>query len=244
MLKNFKLGMEWEWKSDGTPLTSTDTTINEFVVEELSRDFPHVNVVGEEGNHRVDEAEYTVLFDPVDGTVPFRIGVPISTFCISVVKEHVPLCAIIHDPFTKRMWSAIRGSGSFLNYKKLSVSKHRNLSRATVCMIWWMGPLGNYNLHTVCKKLMKAGALWINPVSIAYFGGLVASGQLEATIFPGLKGWETAAMQVIVEEAGGKVTDIHGTEMRYGADGSIEGHIISNGLIHDELVRIANECQA
>lgn len=243
MLRNFRLGMNCRWKSDGTPLTATDTAINKFVVKSLRRDYPHINVIGEEGSHRVRNAEYTVLFDPVDGTVPFRMGVPISTFCISVVRGHIPLCAVIHDPFGKRMWCAIRGDGSFLNHERLSVSKHRNLKRATICMVWWKSPPGNYNLHVVCERLMDAGAIWINPVSIAYFGALVASGQLEATIFPGQKGWETAPMQLMVEEAGGKVTDIYGNEMRYGEDGAIKGHIISNGRVHDELVRIVQECQ-
>src|SRR5262249_8391062 len=107
---------------------------------------------------------------------------------------------------------------------------------------WWKG--SHYNLHIVCEKLMDAGVKWISHGSVAYFGGLVASGQVEATIFPGQKGWETAAMQLLVEEAGGKVTDIHGYEMRYGTDGEIEGHIISNGMLHSELVRIVRECQA
>ena len=90
---------------------------------------------------------------------------------------------------------------------------------------------------------MDAGAKWMNFASVAVFGGLIASGQIEASIFPGQKAWETGAMQVIVEEAGGKVTDIYGKPMRYGPNGEIEGHIVSNGWIHDELVEIVRECQ-
>jgi len=66
---------------------------------------------------------------------------------------------------------------------------------------------------------------------------------LDATIFPGQDGWETAAMQVIIEEAGGKVTDIYGNKMVYGPKSEISGHIASNGLIHDKLVALVQSCQ-
>ncbi len=241
-LQNFELGMQREWKSDETPLTATDTAINEMVLESLRCDFPHIHVIGEEGNYNVDGAEYKILLDPVDGTIPFSIGVPVSTFVISVVKENTPLVAVIYDPFNKRMWCAERGEGTWLiNSGRVHVSKHSTVHRANICLSWWK--TANYNLHTVCQKLIERGATWMNPMSMAYFGGIIASGSSEGTIFPGQIGFETAAMQLIVEEAGGKVTDIYGNPMQYGPNGEIQGHIISNGLIHDELVEIVQSCQ-
>lgn len=255
--QNFCLGMEREWKEDETPLTATDTAINDLVLNELGRDFPHVRVIGEEGSDNLTEAEYTVYCDPVDGTIPFCLGVPISSFCISVVRENTPLSAVIYDPFSERLWSADKGCGCHLEVGKgkidegaigsalrplwfphlqCSVSKHSTIHKANICMVWWQG--SPYNLHDVCPLIMSRGGKWMNPASIAYFGGLVASGQFEATIFPGTKAWETAAMQIIVEESGGKVTDIHGNPMRYAMNGEIKGHIISNGLIHDQLVEL------
>jgi fructose-1,6-bisphosphatase/inositol monophosphatase family enzyme len=240
---NFKLGMKREWKGDDTPLTATDTAINDMVVETITREFPHVRVIGEEGCNEVEEAEYTVYCDPVDGTIPFCRGIPISAFSIAVVRENTPVCAVIYDPFQDRMWHADKGNGCYMNDDKqrVSVSSHSNIHRSMTCMIWWNG--SPYNLHSVCEKLMEEGGGWTNPVSIAYFGGLLASGEIDATIFPGRKAWETAAMQVIAEEAGGKVTDIYGNPMKYGPKGEIEGHIISNGLIHDKLVEIITSCQ-
>lgn len=241
MRQNFRLGMERVHKDDNTPLTETDTAINQLVVDSICRDYPHVRVISEEGNHDVDEAEYTVLCDPVDGTITFCRGIPISSFVISVVKEHQPLAAVIYDPFQERMWHAVKGQGAFVNEKPIKVSTHGTLKRSNVCMVWWKG--SPFNLHAVCEKLMDAGSIWANPCTIAYYGGLLASGEQDATIFPGRKGWETAAMQLLAEEAGGKVTDIHGNTMRYGPKGEIEGHIISNGLLHDELVRLVASCQ-
>lgn len=243
---NFKLGMSRISKEDNTPLTETDTAINQLVVNFIKSDFPHVRVIGEEGNYDVDDAEYTVLCDPVDGTIPFCRGIPISAFAISVIKGHQPLASVIYDPFQKRMWWAEKGRGAWLSYSTgapvpIKVSKHSSLKRSNICMVWWKG--SPYNLHAVCEKLMDAGAIWGNPCTIAYYGGLLASGEQDATIFPGNKGWETAAMQLLAEEAGGKVTDIHGDAMQYGPNGEIKGHIISNGLLHDELVEIVASCQ-
>lgn len=241
MDKGFQLGMKRELKSDNTPITDTDTAINRFVCGMIEHDFPHVRVIGEEGNYDVPDAEYTVLCDPVDGTFPFCRGTPISSFVISVIKGNQPLAAVIYDPFMDRMWHATKGRGAYLNNQRVRVSDHDTVNRSNICMIWWHK--APFNLHAVAAKLMDAGAVWQNPLSIAYFGGLLASGEQDATIFPGLKGWETAAMQLIVEEAGGKVTDIHGNPMVYGPKGEINGHIISNGLIHDDLVQIVGSCQ-
>ena len=245
MQKNFHLGMKRETKEDNTPLTETDTAINDLVVRWISKDYPHIRVISEEGNYNVDGAEYTILCDPVDGTIPFCRGAPISTFVISVIKGNQPLAAIIYDPFLERMWEAEHKLGAFLNINEkcvpIRVSKHKTILRSNICMIWW--DRSPYHLNDVCAKLMDEGATVGNPLTIAYYGGLLASGEQDATIFPGQKGWETAAMQLITEEAGGMVTDIYGDPMKYGPDGEIKGHIISNGQFHYQLVNTIASCQ-
>lgn len=236
MRKNFCLGMERTSKDDNTPVTASDTRINQLVIDSIRRDFPHVRVIGEEGNYDVADAEYTVLCDPVDGTIPFCRGIPIATFVISVIKENWPLVAVIYDPFMSRMWSATRGQGTFLNGKPVRVSTHAELKGTNACLLFWHG--SEFNLYAVCHMLMEAGVTWGNPLTVAYYGGLLASGEQDAIIFPGRKGWETAAMQLLATEAGGKATDIYGKPLQYGPNGEIKGHIISNGLIHDQLVEM------
>ncbi|MHB8136529.1 MAG: inositol monophosphatase family protein [Anaerolineaceae bacterium] len=240
---NFQLGMKKEWKEDATPLTASDTQINELVIERFKHDYPHICVIGEEGSCQVDGAEYQVLCDPIDGTFPFCMGAPICAFCITVLKGDNPLSAVIYDPFMNRLWHANARGGAFLNNDPIRVSERNSVKGSMTCMVWWGG--SGYNLHTVCEKIMNAGGKWMNPASIAYFGGLVASGEMEATIFPGPYGWETAAMSLIVEEAGGRATDLFGNPLRYGTDGKMQscGHIISNGAVHDELMKLVAEAQ-
>lgn len=233
---------EREWKEDATPVTIADKEINQMVLERITRDFPHVNAIGEEGRREVPGAKYTVTWDPIDGTYAFMVGSAVSAFCISVLKEDTPLLAVIYDPlgYKARMWWAEKGQGAFMNNDLVHVSTHRDLARAQICMIWWGGC--RYNLHDVAGALMAAGADVQNPVSLAYYGGLVASGNLEVAMFPGKNIWETAAMQCIVEEAGGCVTNIHGDPVQY-HQGDIQGCIVSNGLVHEAVVEMVRSHQ-
>ena len=244
--RNLCLGMPRETKEDGSPLTATDTQLNQLVLEAIRKDFPHVRVIGEEGSHEVEGAECTVYFDPVDGTVLFSRGVPISTFVMAVEREGKPVAAVIHDPFMDRTWSAEKGRGTTLLYadgfqQHVRVSKHATLKGAHISMCWGQGT--EYNLGKVCEKLIEKGASFSNLQSIAYAGGLLASGEMEGTIFPSRDGIETMAMHLIAAEAGGKVTNIYGHPMRYGPKGEICGHIITNGCIHDELRDLVLSCQ-
>ena len=237
----FMLGPGHKVKEDGTAITNSDLVINEMVLGFFERDFPHIRVISEEGGRDVLDAEYTALCDPLDGTLPFARGLPISTFCLSIIKDGQPLIAVIDDPFMHRLWCAKRGEGAHLNGKKLSVSDHAEINHSHLGVLYW--PESPYHLHETTGFLVNQGARVINPLTIAYLGGLVASGDLDATIFPGRNGWETAAMQLIVQEAGGVATDINGRLLNYHPDGKIEGHIISNGQIHNKLVDAVRRCQ-
>lgn len=229
-------------KSDGTPITGADNQINKMVVDSFAKDFPEVEVIGEEGSRYVSGADCRVFFDAIDATWDFSSGIPLFSFCIAVVVDGCPIISLIYDPVCQRMWHAILGEGVFLNGRKTKVSNHRQIQESRLCIIWWKD--SPYCLGAVCTKAIKAGAKWINPVSIAYFGGLVASGNIEATIFPGQFPWEAAAMQLIVKEAGGKFTDIHGERVSFNSRRSVVcGHIASNGLMHEELVALVKSCQ-
>ncbi|TSC72514.1 MAG: myo-inositol-1(or 4)-monophosphatase [Parcubacteria group bacterium Gr01-1014_70] len=247
IVANFNLGMKKEWKADNTPLTITDTAINSDVCAAIQRDYPHIRVVGEEESSasKIENPEYIILCDPVDGTIPFSHGLPVSTFCIAVLKDGTPLVGVIYDPFMKRMWHAERTKGSFLGSAKVRVSNTTALRHAMIyAALLHSNVLTSslYNPLSVIHELMKNEAITIDMHSIAYFGGLVASGEFDATIYPITHGWETAAMHIIVEEASGKATDIYGNNIRYNPQGEVQGHIISNGKVHDKLVELVQKC--
>ena len=237
ILENFFKKGTTEWKEDGTPVTETDKKINDLVLESFSMDFYKISVCAEEESVDVLRSNVKVICDPLDGTSAFLSGVPVSTFCLAIIFFDVPFRAVIYDPFLSRMWCAEKNKGTFLNGERISVSTHATLKKSMVCVVYWNN--APYKLDLVSNEIIRRGAIWSSPGSIAYFGALVASGQFHATIFPGSKPLETAAMQLIAEEAGGRATDIFGKPLRYDK-GNISGHVISNGRIHDELIEIVS----
>ena len=241
MLKYFGQELNVTLKDDNTPLTIVDTLINKTVLEYFEQNYPHIHVVGEEGNREVADAEYTVLCDPIDGTSPYSLWIPVSAFAITVLKDGEPFLAVIHDPFLKRTWIGEKGKGTALNARPVRVSEARSLHGSNVMLVKWKGC--GFNLDWVETKLGHKDAKVQNLTSLAYFGGLIASGLVEASIFPGTGLLETAAMQVIVEEAGGLVTDLFGNRIVYSREHNYRhtyGSLASNKWLHEELLKLTN----
>ncbi len=225
---NFSLDVKKEWKADNTPVTETDTSINKMVIAAVEESFPDHGVLGEEESRSVTNAEYLWVCDPVDGTMPFSHGIPTCVFSLALVKDGKPILGVVYDPFIDRLFYAEIGKGAFLNGKSIKVNTE-NLNGNGV--IGWPSRLNVFQELPNVKILN----LWC----VVYEGMLVAAGELVAAYYPHLNSWDVAALKVIVEEAGGKVTDKHGNEQRY--DGKVKGAVISNGLVHDQLVNLVKE---
>lgn len=239
MLKHFKVGVESLEKEDLSIVTAADKEINDLVISEVNKKFPSHSVLGEENSLDKNSSEVW-LCDPIDGTVPFSKGLPVSVFSLAYVKDGESLVGVVYDPFTKRMYTAIKGQGAFLNNQALKVSAGQLDYKSTIDIEWW--PEAEYDIDSVCHDLSMDTKVYVLHLGTVIQGAvMVASGQYEACIFAGTKGKsvDMAAVKVIVEEAGGRVTDIYGDEEKYSKD--IKGAIISNGLVHDELVRRLNK---
>ena len=225
MLANFGLGMKKEWKADSSPVTKTDIAVNQLVIDQVAKFFPAHNVLGEEQSSLKNKSEYLWVCDPVDGTVPFSHGIPTFVFSLALVKDGEPILGLVYDPFMDRIFFAEKNKGAFLNGKKIKVNK-LDMSRG---VIGW----DNAGMSEMRKKFPNIACicLWC----ICYEGALVASGELQATYYGHIYAHDIAALKVIVEEAGGKVTDKQGKEQRY--DQKINGALISNGLVHKQLLK-------
>lgn len=232
--RNFELGMKKEWKSDGSPVTKTDITINQMVIDSVKKTFPDHNVLAEEFSNYFGNSEYVWVCDPIDGTIPFSSAIPTCVFSLALVRNGESIVGVIFDPFMSRLFFAEKGKGAFLNGKKISVSKVDTFERSVVGMSFLKG--AQFNFSRLYSALIEEGAFNLGVLSSIYMGSLVACGELIAEICPAIKPHDTAALKVIVEEAGGKVTDIFGNDQRY--DGDTKGHLVSNGRVHDKLLAI------
>lgn len=233
---NFTLGMKKDWKSDFTPLTETDLKINQLVLDVVAKEFPEHSVIAEEGSDFSEKSEYVWVCDPVDGTVPFSHGIPTCVFALALVRNGESILGTVYDPFLDRLFFAEKDKGATLNKEKIAVSKSTSLEK-TLVGIAGRGKNAKYgSKNKVVEFLEDKRALVLNLGSIIYMDMLVANGEFAAAIFGGDKPHDSAASKVIIEEAGGKFTDLFGKNQRYDRD--VKGHLASNGTLHQELVDI------
>lgn len=234
MRANFKPGVASETKSDMTPVTIADTQINKMVIDAVAEKFPDHSVMGEEESSTTQNTEYLWVCDPIDGTIPYTLGIPANMFSLALVHNGESILGVLYDPYTDRLYEAVKGNGAFMNGQKIRVNQEV-APKGYITM-----PTMQYGLTNNADMVHDAITMGIRSFSVCcvtYEAMLIANGQITGAIFPGNTPWDIAACKVIVEEAGGVVTNLDGEEQKY--DCPIRGAVMSNGVMHDELVALA-----
>jgi myo-inositol-1(or 4)-monophosphatase len=229
-----RLSSERMIKPDQTPLTMADLRVNRLVVEKIGEKFPDHAVYGEEEVSGPINSSKSWLCDPIDGTAAFVAGLPTGVFSLAYLEDGVPRVGVIYDPYLDRMFIGAKGYGVKLNDRKLSVHSH---------------PLDQSIIGSNTKDLFVFSSFFDDlrqqGATLAPYSGLVhqcasiAAGIMGGRIFTHVGEHNIAAAKVIVEEAGGKVTDLDGNEQRY--DRPINGAIIATHKIHPELVELVKK---
>ena len=234
MSKYFQENNGSSYKLDNTIVTKADTEINEYLIKKVKETFPTHSVDGEE--KQFGTSDYVWVCDPVDGTAMYARHIPTAVFSLALVVSGTPIVGVVYDPFTDKLYSAIKGNGAYCNNEKISVSSIGLNDKQSISH-YDMWPTSEYNIYPVIEKLGKE-TYFVSIGSIARACIAVATGDFNLAIFPGTKhkNCDIAAAKVIVEEAGGKVTDIFGEEQHYDKD--INGAIISNGLVHEKVIEV------
>jgi len=218
-------------KEDGTPVTEADLAVEEALRKALAERFPEDAVLGEE--HGMDGAGgRTWILDPIDGTKNFAVGIQIWGTLIALSEDGRPVVGVASAPAMGERYAARREGGASLDGEPIRVSGERDVSRALV--IWgsldWLDPTSDPARERAYRSLAGEAA------RTRAFGDfwshmLVARGAAQAMIEEKLRIWDWAAVQVLVEEAGGRVTQLDGSPLSDG--GSV---LTTNGALHDELV--------
>lgn len=236
MLKYFKGDNGASYKYDQTIVTKADTEINEYLIKRVKETFPTHSVDGEE--EQFGKSDYVWVCDPVDGTAMYARHIPVAVFTLALVINGTSEIGVVYDPFTDSMYSAIKGKGAYKNNVKISVNDIALDDMKSVSN-FDMWPEAEYNLYDSIKELGKK-TYFVSVGSVIRACMCVANGDFNLAIFPGTKhkNCDIAAAKVIVEEAGGKVTNIFGKEQRYDKD--IKGAVISNGKVHTETINVLN----
>ncbi len=232
IVANFKLGMERDWKGDDTPVTVTDKAINSMVVNSVKEAYPDSGILGEEESFEPERQKLWIC-DPIDGTLPFTYGIPISTFCLALVEDGDVKLGVIYDPFMDRLYHATKGGGAFLNDEPIHVNDKSELKNSAMSLSsrGFKEPVAD-----VFDRFNTQGAKIFMMLSFAYGTTFVANGEFVTSVFGMENTWDVAASKVIIEEAGGKVSDLDGNDQRY--DQPINGFVASNGTVHDDILEI------
>lgn len=237
MLKYFNQNNSASYKGDNTIVTLADTEINSYLIKKVKEQYPAHAVDGEE--EQSGKSNFVWVCDPVDGTAMYARHIPVAVFSLALVIDGVPNIGVVYDPFTDSLYTAIKGKGAYKNGEKIFVNNYTldNIKTVCHCDMW---SKAKYNICKVFEKLRNKTRL--NDIgSITKASCLVATGDYSLAIFTGTehKHCDIAAVKVIVEEAGGKVTDLFGNDQRY--DQSIKGALISNGIVHNEVIDVIKD---
>jgi fructose-1,6-bisphosphatase/inositol monophosphatase family enzyme len=236
-LKYFSFDIESTRKEDDSPLTKADTEINDLVIKRINENYPEHSIYGEEKSEIKENSKYIWVCDPIDGTMAFACGLPIFVFSIALVDQSngLPILGLINDPIMKNMYWAYKGSGAYRNGKKIEILKNNDLKNTYLNTGGSGRGVGFSNLPLIKTLSEKKCAVMRYP-SFIYGGIQVANGKYIGAVFYNKYGHDVAALKIITEEAGGKVTDLNGNERRYDEEGL--GCIISNGILHYEILEI------
>src|SRR4051794_31603661 len=217
-------------KPDLTPVSDADRAVETALRQRLATDRPGDAVIGEEyGVTGAADREWIV--DPIDGTKNFVRGMPVWATLLALRVDDAVAVGVVSAPALGRRWWAARGSGAWTSYggreRHLTVSKVRSLDDAFLSyasLSGWRELQGSLlDLTSRVWRTRAFGDFWSHM--------LVAEGAVDISCEPEVTLWDLAALQPIVEEAGGRFTDLSGVD---GADGG--SVVCTNGRLHDDVL--------
>lgn len=226
----FRTGFTVERKSDRSPVTIADREAEHRIVASLCTAFPDYGVLGEEHGERAGTGARWIV-DPIDGTKSYVRGNPFFATLIGLEEEGEITVGVIHEPISGDTYYASKGQGAFGPEGRLSVSDIDTLRGGMVLV----GGLNTWRLAGSWDALERLTAASGRQRAYGdYLGHLfVGRGLAEAAVDLSLKPWDMAPAKILLEEAGGRLTDLNGTPTIYG--GSC---VTSNGRVHDEVLAL------
>jgi myo-inositol-1(or 4)-monophosphatase len=223
-----------EIKGEFDLITEADRASEKLIVERLRTHFPAHSIMAEEGGGNQGASEYRWFVDPVDGTTNFAHSFPVFNVTLGLERAGEMIAGVVFDPVRNEMFTAERGSGAYLNNRRIHVSAVKRLTDS-------LSSTGfpsrkrrhNINIHFYYQLAMASHGVRRTgsaAIDLAY----VAAGRLDFFWEFGLKPWDMAAGSLLVQEAGGRVSDMTGAPHSVTQS---EHLLADNGALHDEVLR-------
>ena len=226
---------EITYKSDINLVTEMDMRSERMIVEMLRVAFPDHGVIAEEETKLSNASGYTWIIDPLDGTTNYAHGYPCFAVSIALKHEDDVILGVVYDPMRDELFAAQKGRGAYLNGQPIKVSEADTLIKSLLATGFpydrKVSDKNNlyyfYNLLMASQEIRRDGSAALN---LCY----VANGRLDGFWELKLKPWDVAAGSLIVNEAGGVVSDLSGKRF----DMHTEEILVSNGRIHRQMIEV------
>lgn len=216
-------------------VTEADHASEAAIISVIQKNFPDHFILSEETGELKQDSDYKWIIDPIDGTINFSKGIPICCVSIGIEKNGEMILGTVYSPFLNEFFLAERGQGATLNDKRINVSNQTEVLRS--CLVTGFpytyldmpnGPL------EVFERLIRKGVPVRRLGSAALDLCWVAAGRFDGFYEHKLQAWDSAAGFLMVEEAGGKVTDFENNHYS-----PYQPHLVAtNRKIHEELIEV------
>jgi myo-inositol-1(or 4)-monophosphatase len=225
-----------ETKGSQTNLvTEIDKKSEEIIINFVNKEFPGHAVLAEESGGQKTSSEYLWVIDPIDGTTNFAHGLPIFAVSIGVQKNNETICGVVYDVMNNIVYSSEKGSGSFSNNKKLHVSTNDDLAKSVLVTGFPYNVSENPDyaierFNAFVKTSRAVRRLGSASLDMCYVASGVFDGFWEVYLHP----WDVCAAKLIVEEAGGIVTDFAGNKI----DIYAYQFLADNKFVHEKMIEV------
>lgn len=218
-------------KSDDSPVTKADKEAQKIISHTILNNFPDHFILGEEDveDQDLEGKEFVWIIDPIDGTKSYIRHRPLFSSLLALMHNGEFIVGISNAPLMHELLYASKGDGAFLNDKKIQASKVDSISRASIAF----GGLKYFKKHNNLDSLadLCAQAEWARGTGDFWSYHMVAQGSMDAMVETQTKIWDIAPHAVIVEEAGGKITDLQGNPLTLESTSALA----TNGFLHDDI---------
>jgi myo-inositol-1(or 4)-monophosphatase len=231
LLKSYDKEISIQTKADNSSVTNLDKESEEIIINCIRSRYPHHDIISEENNNYKIGSEYTWVIDPLDGTHNFINKIPLFTVSIGIYNIDKVVAGIIYVPFTRDLYIGQRGHGAFKNKSRLSVSSKSDISD---CAFHFDSGLKKFTrneydiISSIAYKSFNNRVLGCSTLNLA----LCAEGAIDIVVEFDDYPWDYCSGIVILNEAGGKVTDINGDNFVFGN----RAYIASNGYVHKKII--------
>ncbi len=216
-------------------VTEIDNKSEEILVDKIISAYPDHSIMAEEGRNKRNDSRYRWIIDPLDGTVNYVHGFPIFAISLALYKDNQPEYGLVYLPYFDDFYSASRGQGSYYNGERIHVNKDYAVKDGIIATGFpYSHQDSNKSLNLFTKILPEAGGIRRTGAA-AYDLCQVARGIFSGFWEIELKLWDIAAGILLVEEAGGVITDFEGNKLRIKSEQVVAGSKAVNNQLRELL---------